>query len=182
LQLCRLNGFNNDSDSMNDSELNKLRDAAWRGKLTPAEEARLQAHLVLQPDEQADWEEDLALTSAIRAVPNAPLSSNFTAQVMQAVACEQREVERRGPVASPWRAWWHRFHTRLAWAALILLGGPTALLFYQNASQKAFVRNVAEVSTLAALPGAEVLQDFEAINQLRHASAASDEALIEMLR
>jgi hypothetical protein len=137
----------------------------------------------MHPQGQADWEDDLILTQALRSLPNAPVPSNFTAQVMQAVTREQRELQRAESTVVPRMYWWHRFSKRLAWTALLLLAGSTTVFFYhQNNSQKKFARNVAEVSNLASLPGAEVLQDFDAIDQLRYASAASDEALIEFLR
>jgi anti-sigma factor RsiW len=168
---------------MNSSDLNKLREAAWRRKLTPDEEAQLRTHLAVHTDVQAEWEDDLALTSALRALPSAPVDSNFTAQVMQAVKREKRSADQGPRVSASFLDVWHRFSTRLAWAGLILLAGASALLFYRNVNQQqTLARNVAKVSTLASLPGPEVLQDFEAINQLRYASSASDEALIEFLR
>jgi len=165
---------------MNDSELNQLRETAWQRKLTPGEEARLQAHLALQPDTQGEWDEELALTTALRAMPRAPVASNFTARVMQAVAHEQRASERSRSAKTPW---WQRLSPRLAWAALLLLCGSTTLLYHRNSTQTEFAQNVAEVSTLAALPDPAILRDFEAINELRQAqaAAASDDALIAVI-
>ena len=68
---------------------NPLRELVWRRKLTEAEHAGLRA----QPETQADLELESRLTEALARLPDAPVPSNFTARVLQAV--EREEV--RGP-------------------------------------------------------------------------------------
>jgi hypothetical protein len=70
---------------MNDSEYNELRAVSWRRPLTPPEEGLLQAYLAGQPEAQAAWEEDLALTRHLQELPDAPVPSNFTSLVFQAI-------------------------------------------------------------------------------------------------
>src|SRR5262245_19120401 len=74
--------FLTNSDSMNDELYNELLEASWRRKLTAEEEAQLRAWLVAHPEAQADWDEEALLTQQLERLPNAPLASNFTAQVM----------------------------------------------------------------------------------------------------
>ncbi|HXG49273.1 MAG TPA: hypothetical protein VNO52_16740 [Methylomirabilota bacterium] len=167
---------------MNEADLNPLRDAVWRRKLSPAEESRLQSYLAARPEAQLEWEDELALTQALASLPQAPLSSNFTAQVMHQITREQRAADGATGRGSLWPDWLRRWAPRLGWAGLVLLAAATGFLYHQNSSQREFAQNVAAVPSLAAVPGPDILREFDAINQLRHATAASDDALIEYLR
>ena len=79
---------------MNELEYNRLREISWRRKLSAEEEITLQSYLLAHPDLQADWDDDLALSHALDRLPNAPLPSNFTAQVMLALDLEVAAVKR----------------------------------------------------------------------------------------
>src|SRR6185295_6857614 len=75
---------------MNDAAFNQLLDTALRRKLTAEEEARLQVILARDPQAKAVWEEEIALSQLLDGLPDAPLASNFTAQVLQAVESDSR--------------------------------------------------------------------------------------------
>ena len=87
---------------MNDSEQQKLREASWRRPLAPDEEARLQQHLAAHPDAQAGWEEDLALNHLLAQTPAAPVASNFTARVLQAVELDAADGRASAKDAPHW--------------------------------------------------------------------------------
>ena len=72
----------------NDAFLSLLRESSWRRKLTEAEQAELRAYLAAHPDARADWEMESALNAALTRLPDAPVPSNFTARVLQAVERE----------------------------------------------------------------------------------------------
>src|SRR5437764_13595409 len=70
---------------MNDPDLSRLLDTARRPPLTAEEETRLYACLADDPSTRAIWEEEMALNRLLDRLPDAPLSSNFTTQVLQAL-------------------------------------------------------------------------------------------------
>src|SRR4051794_15470368 len=80
---------------MNEFDYKSLREKSWRRKLTAAEEASLRAWLTEHPEAQADWELESSLTAALDKLPDAPVPSNFTARVMQALAREDAAAVRR---------------------------------------------------------------------------------------
>ena len=86
---------------MNDAAFNQLLDTALRRKLTAEEEARVQACLARDPRARAVWEEEMALSRLLKGLPDAPLASNFTAQVLQAVERDLRR-HRRDPKLLRW--------------------------------------------------------------------------------
>ena len=149
--------------------------------LTPEQESRLEAWLAAHPGARAAWDEDRALGRALQALPDAPLSSNFTARVLQAVDLEDSRAERER--RAPERSWLRDFWPRVGWAAVAVL--LTVVVVHENrvAKRKQLVRDVAFISQDAAkLPAPEVLEDFDAINQLRQASAGSDDELLIALQ
>src|SRR3954469_6162170 len=88
---------------MNDPLENQLREAAWRRNLTPEEQASLRAWLAAHPDAARDWEQDHRLTAILAGLPPAPVSSNFTARVLQAIDRDTAASARRRPVPWSWR-------------------------------------------------------------------------------
>ncbi len=149
--------------------------------LTPEEESWLEAWLAAQPEARAAWDEDRALGRALQSLPDAPLSSNFTARVLQAVDLDERRTTREH--RAPERSWLSVFWPRLGWATAALL--LTGVVVHENrvAKRTQLVRDVAFVSQdVAKLPAPEVLEDFDVINQLRQASAGSDDELLIALQ
>jgi len=167
---------------MNEPEYNELRTVSWRRRLTPAEEARLQAHLALHPEAQAQWEEDQALTRQLQELPDVPLSSNFTSLVLQAVDAEA--VGTTGPTAVPthFLDWLRRLAPRMALAAMVAFLAVAGLYQYENHSRKEFANGVERFVHVANVPGPEVFEDFDAIQQLQPVAFSADEDLLAALR
>src|SRR5882672_3259954 len=78
--------------------------------LTPEDEAGLEKILSANPAARGAWEEERALSRAVQSLPDVPLSSNFTARVLQAVDLEEAREERAGSR----RGWLHVLWPRLA--------------------------------------------------------------------
>jgi len=164
---------------MNEQAYNELLEAASKRKLTSEEEARLQALFLESPDAQMAWEEEMALSDALRQMPEAPVASNFTARVMQAVEYEQAGQGRPA-------AWLHWLRL-LVWSRKAVAGGALACLiagvFYtqQIVARDEKAKNLATVSSVAQLPGVEVLKDFDMIQRLGQAPKMVDLELLEGL-
>jgi anti-sigma factor RsiW len=159
-----------------DGPLSKLRELSWRRKLTETEAAELRARLAADPGARADWEVESALNAALDRLPEAPVPSNFTARVMQAV---EREAAR--PRAWSWNWNWHELVPRVAVATAVLLIGGLAL--HQNAvhSQRvALVKSVALVAGNQPVPSPEALENFDAIRRMSRPQHADDELLALM--
>jgi hypothetical protein len=152
---------------MNEPQSNPLREKVWRQKPTPAERARLRA--------DPDLELEARLTEALTKLPDAPVPSNFTARVLQAVESETAAVLR--PRLSRWHWFWHSLAPKSAYAVVL---AALALFAYhgQAAAKRArLARSVAAVSEVASAPSPEILQDFETIRRLNPAPKPDQELL-----
>jgi len=170
---------------MNDVRKDELVKLSMRCGLSPEERSRLEAHFAAQPELRSDWEEEWAISRALQSLPNIPVSSNFTAQVMQALDAEARSAERRFPWS---RLWVPRLWPRLGLGVLALgiafLGGHK---WYETTRHERYVRDVSfAAADLAAMPNAELLlRDFDAIRELGQVStvaASSDDELLRILQ
>lgn len=159
-----------------DGPLSKLRELSWRRKLTETEAAELRARLAADPGARADWEVESALNAALDRLPEAPVPSNFTARVMQAV---EREAAR--PRAWSWNWNWHVLVPRVAMATAVVVVGGLAL--HQNAvynQRVAFVKSVALVAGGQPVPSLEALENIDAIRRMSRPQHADDELLALM--
>lgn len=150
---------------MNDREYNALRETARRRPLCDAEEAQLEALLADDPDKRRDWAEEQALNHALRALPDAPVSSNFTARVLQAVERERRAPVRRRPVILTWLGglnWVQRGAIAAAFVAAAMLTWK----LQRSAHHAELARNAATLTTVTPVPSIEVLEDFDTILRL----------------
>jgi anti-sigma factor RsiW len=173
--------FKQESDWMNDELYTELLQTSWRRKLSAEEEAQLRAWLAAHPEVQTDWEEEALLTQQLERLPNTPLASNFTAQVMQELDRELAREEREG---RGWRMprWWRRIVPRLA-SALLLAGlAVTGLVQYQKYQFTQMTDSVKRLTPVASVLQPEIMQDFDAIQQLRHVPSVSDEELLAALQ
>src|SRR5271157_1675196 len=82
---------------MQDEDYQRLKEAGWRRPLTRDEEAALQRFLMANPQTQQAWDEEAALNRLLQRWPAPPVSSNFTARLLQAVE--------KTPVRHGWRDW-----------------------------------------------------------------------------
>jgi anti-sigma factor RsiW len=159
---------------MSEPLFNKLRETGWRRKLTATEENELQAWLASHPEAQAEWESELALSETLERLPDAPVSSNFTARVLQAVEREKFAASRE----ESRRTWsWHRLLPRAALAALVLCFGLVYYGQYQSTQRATLARNVAAVSAVAVTSDPVVLQDFEIIQHLGESTGPDKDLL-----
>jgi hypothetical protein len=159
---------------MNDPQ--KFRERLWRRPLSAVEADELRAWLAEHPETQADWDLEKNLTEAFGNLPDAPVSSNFTARVLQAVERESRAEVRSKRTNPFWKSWL----PRVAFSALLLCGG--FFTYHQHTTAKRLERaqNVAAISEVA--PDPAVLKDFDAIRHLNRTSVAPDEELLALLQ
>lgn len=174
---------------MNDPVYQKLLETSWRRKLTPDEQARLQDFLSAHPEARADWQAQSALNGLLRQLPAAPLASNFTAQVLRAVAAEQTRRSRRSGLARWWEDWSKVLLPRAAWAGVALLLGLAATQEYRHLNRVRIARDLSQVPVVAELPAPEVFEDFDAIQQMckvavppRSSAGVTDEDLLAALQ
>jgi negative regulator of sigma E activity len=107
-------------------------------------------------------------------LPDAPVASNFTARVMQAIEREEMNQSR-------WRffGWrWQAVVPRLAAAAVIV--GLASFTFHQHelyARQVALAKDAALVVSSQPLPSVEALKNFDAIQRMSQPAHPDDELL-----
>jgi hypothetical protein len=125
----------------------------------------------------ADLELEVRLSRALACLPDAPVPSNFTAQVLQAVGLEE---SRRSPKWSlGWN--WHVLLPRIAvTTAVILFAGLTFHHHELTSQRNALVRNVALVAESQPLPSVDALKDFDVI--LRMSQPRADEELLALMQ
>src|SRR3954465_6935027 len=111
----------------NDPLETRLREISWRRKLTPAEEGELRAWLAAHPEARAAWAAERELNEFLAGMPEAPVSSNFTARVLHAVEREAAAEARR--LNPKWS--WRSFLPKTAVAAVALMAGVFAYQGYQ---------------------------------------------------
>ena len=159
---------------------NRLRELSWRRKLTDAEEAQLRALLAARPEAQADWDAEATLNAALCRLPDAPVPSNFTARVLQAVEREAAGELRQDE--GNWQFWRRlRWLPKVAFAAVILGTGLVSYRQLQAARFAEYAHSVAAVSDVSSLPSPDILKDFDAI-QASNPTALPDEQLLAALK
>jgi len=160
-----------------DPVYSRLRETGWRRPLTEAEQAELRAWLAAHPEAQADAEAEAALSQTLAKLPDAPMPSNFTARVLQAIEREAAPPERHA--ARPSGPWWRGLIPRIALATLVFGASAIAYRHHQTTKQQELVeaaRNLVTVAGTAPLTDLTVLKDFDAIRSLGQA----DEGLLAL--
>jgi len=114
------------------------------------------------------------LRKLLSRLPDAPVASNFTARVMQAVDLEESRRARRWNFILNWRA----FLARAAVAAVaVVFAGLTLQHHELNAHRSALARNVALVAEAQPLPSMDALKNFDAIQRMSQPAHADEELL-----
>jgi len=149
---------------MNEFDYKSLREKSWRRKLTAAEEASMRAWLAEHPEAKADGELESRLNAALDKLPDAPVPSNFTARVLEAVAREEAAVRR--PAANRSRSFWRSLLPKAAVAAVIFSAGLLTYHEHSVAKRAELVRGVKIVANGLSVPTPEVLQDFDTIRKV----------------
>jgi anti-sigma factor RsiW len=139
----------------------RLRELSWRRPLTESEQAELRAWLAAHPEAQAELEVEKDLSAMLHQLPDAPMPSNFTARVRQAVERETAAARRQPGFQWAWR--WRVFLPRVAGLAVIIGFGLFAHHRHVIAQQAALMKKLAAAPELA---NPAVLEDFEAIRRL----------------
>jgi hypothetical protein len=163
---------------MTDREFNQLRETCWQRPLDPAEDARARAYLAANPDAQREWELEIELTQLMTQAPNAPLSSNFTHQVLLAL---DQEARRRAPTSFV-GGWWRRWRLRPLPGFAGSLAALLALTFlgyhqYQTRSQDKLAQDLVKVTHASGLNQPNIFQDFDVIQRLGQLPQPADEEL-----
>ena len=153
---------------------NPLRELLWRRKLTDAERAGLRA----QPEMQADLEIESRLSEALAHLPDAPVPSNFTARVLQAV---ERESARPRAISWSWSWAWRVFVPRAAVAAVVIAFAGLGIHGYElNAHRAALAKKVVLMAAAQPMPSVDALKNFNAIQRMSQPHA--DDELLALLR
>lgn len=173
---------------MNSAEFNHLLEAATRRPLTAAEEDRLRACLAEDALAKAVWEDEMALSRFLDGLPDAPLSTNFTAQVLQAL---ERDA-RKHPSRAHWIFRWpglRRAARRFAVACLVFGLGAAGYWQHRTVRREKMAlalanvaRSVETVSQVAPLPPVEMWKDYEPIRRLDRTRSQADEDLLRLLK
>lgn len=123
----------------------------------------------------SDRELDVRLTQALARLPDAPVSSNFTARLMQAVEMEDARPSRR------WSWNWRALLPRVAVAAAAFLVAGLAFHHHELASQRAeLANNVALIAGSQPLPNVDALSNFDVIKRMGKPARADEELLALM--
>ena len=160
---------------MNEFDYNLLREKGWRHKLTATEEASVRTWLTQHPESKADWELESHLSDALANLPEAPVPSNFTARVLQAVERE-KAVTRPAPNRMTW--FLRSFLPKAAVAAVMLGAG---LLYHQHTTAKRaeLVQGVKIAAGVPSLLSPQILQDFDTIRRI---NPGPDQELIALMK
>ena len=149
---------------------------SWR-KLSAAEAAQLRAWLEEHPELRADWDTETRLTEALARLPDAPVPTNFTARVLQAIKSEAA-VKRPARLRLPW--FLRTLAPRAAAAGVIF--AAVFLTYHEHTMTKRaeLVQGVKVVAGVSSLPSPEILQDFDTIRQMSSAPGPDPELIALM--
>lgn len=146
---------------MNETEFKNLMEQSWRRRLTAREEILLFNYLSGNADARTQWEEESGLSQLLGKLAETPVSSNFTARVLQAVERDTAPTRREKFFRRPRFNWF----PRIAIASAFVLATIFSIQQYRSAQRTEMARDIAAVSHAATMPS-EWLQDFDAINHL----------------
>jgi negative regulator of sigma E activity len=117
------------------------------------------------------------LRKMLSRLPDAPMASNFTARVLQAVDLEESRRARQWSFILNWRA----LLPRVAVAAVAICFAGLAVHRHEINSRRAvFAKNVALVAGAQPLPSVEALKNFDAIQRMSQPRA--DEELLALMQ
>lgn len=150
---------------MNPPELEQLIDLARRRVLSADEQARLNTLLEAKPAAWPERDEELALTRLLSRLPDAPLASNFTSRVMQAIELDEALRPRKS---------WPRWFSRLAWVTAVIALSGISWTQYQSWQREQTARSVKVIAEVAAVPSVEILRDFDAVQSFARVPPVTD--------
>jgi hypothetical protein len=167
---------------MNSVEFNELLELGLRRGLTADEARQLEAHWSEHPADRQVWMEEMALKTVLWELPDVPMASNFTSQVLR-LTDQVIPPPDRPFLLSRWN-WTGSFYGIRR--AVLVLGAASVLwlcsLEYRHYSRATLARCVAVAFQEPGLPGPDILKDFEAINRLSQVPPVVDNELLVALQ
>ena len=162
-----------------DSKYDDLLATRWVREFTEDEQAALSALLDQDSVLRQRWEEDRIIVEGIDALPDVPVASNFTNQVMTQLARREGKVVSSGQESAP-VLWWQRFGfvPRLGLGFALSLAVFGAFLQYKQGDSAKMLESLAVVTESETVPSLEELQHFEAIQMLAQVPMDVDWELI----
>jgi len=114
------------------------------------------------------------LSELLSRLADAPVSSNFTARVVQAV--EREELQAAGTRRWHWN--WHSLMPRAAATATVVIATGFALYQHEIYNQRVEIaKNVVLVANAQPVPSVDALQNFDAIQRMSQPAHADEELL-----
>ena len=113
------------------------------------------------------------LRELLSRLPDAPVPSNFTARVLQAVELEELRGSRRGILRWNWRVLFPRI---TAAAAVAVFAGVAIQVHERSLARREMARDVALVVSQPA-PSVEALNNFDAIQRMSQTARPDDELI-----
>lgn len=156
----------------------RLRESAWRRKLTGSEQVELRAWRAAHPGAQVDWDNEAALSEVLARLPDVPVPSNFTARVLQAVERDAAASDRARVPRSVWN--WRALVPRVAVVAFVVGGVLFAYQRHALAQRVELAQSVATVADVRSLPSPQFLEDFDVIRRLLPSPPADKDLLASM--
>jgi hypothetical protein len=142
----------------------------------------LDSWLRVHPETHNEWEAESVLNRLLEQLPDAPVASNFTARVLQAVGRESAAAARRESVFDRVRQWFSRPAPRVAWALLLVALLGFGYRQHQTNVRGEMAKGLSVLANVATLSDPAVLQDFEAIQRLGQPAPSDDEELYALLQ
>src|ERR1017187_3256694 len=124
-------------------------ESLWRRKLSEAERAGLRT--------QPELEFEARLTEALAKIPDAPVPSNFTARVLDAIEFEEKQAARSRGWTWNWRLLWPRVAVA---AAVLIFAGVSIQRYEANSQRVALAKNMALVATSQPPPSVDALENL----------------------
>ncbi len=126
----------------------------------------------MKPNADESAKLEARLTAALRRLPDAPVASNFTARVMDAIDLEEKRAAR----SHGWN--WRSLFPRLAVAtAVLVFAGITIQRYESNSHRLEITKSVAMVASSKAQPSVDALENLDAIQLLGQSAHADGELL-----
>jgi hypothetical protein len=160
---------------MRTSDYEQFRDLMGRKSLSEGQRQFLREYLAAHPESRVQWELERCLDSCLDRLSDVPVSSNFTARVLQA-AVQTPAPRTIGAGAWGWRTF-VQWIPRLAVAMLVMGVGVMAFQQYDTTRHRQMAHQLAVVSQVAQLPRMEWLKDFDTIDRLSKVQVADQELL-----
>jgi hypothetical protein len=119
-------------------------------------------------------DEPKELRELLARLPDAPVASNFTTRVLQAIELEETKAARSRNLFWFWRV----LVPRLAGGAVAIVFAGLTLQHHELGAQRAaLAKNVALVAEGPPLPSVDALKNFDAIQRMSQPQHADEELL-----